>query len=253
MGTFYVIPKDEDLQHYGILGMKWGVRRYQNADGSLTSEGRKRYDIGDGKQAAKASIVGTLAFGPLGGLAAGLYGRFASKEKVDKLVKVGAAIVAAELSVAGGGSLVSNFVHSHKEKIEAGKNFVDLNDYFMSGKKDTGVSKLMWESGVDRFEPDRFYPDSVERATAAARRANSISLYNTKQKHNDVDRLINNAYANNISRVSNPLYNYATNKGSSYRGLLRDYEEVHNEVYNSLKRPGRINSYIEGGKLKYRK
>jgi hypothetical protein len=33
---------DEYLQHYGVKGMKWGVRRYQNADGSLTSEGRKR-------------------------------------------------------------------------------------------------------------------------------------------------------------------------------------------------------------------
>ena len=31
------------LAHYGIKGMKWGVRRYQNKDGSLTSEGRVRY------------------------------------------------------------------------------------------------------------------------------------------------------------------------------------------------------------------
>lgn len=39
------------LCHYGIKGMKWGIRRYQNPDGSLTSAGRARY--GDFKNLGK--------------------------------------------------------------------------------------------------------------------------------------------------------------------------------------------------------
>ena len=40
-----------NLQHHGIKGQKWGVRRFQNADGSLTAEGRKRYSVNDYQQA----------------------------------------------------------------------------------------------------------------------------------------------------------------------------------------------------------
>ena len=32
-----------ELYHYGVKGMRWGVRRYQNQDGSLTNAGKKRY------------------------------------------------------------------------------------------------------------------------------------------------------------------------------------------------------------------
>ena len=35
----------DELYHFGIIGQKWGIRRYQNKDGSLTPEGRKRLGL----------------------------------------------------------------------------------------------------------------------------------------------------------------------------------------------------------------
>lgn len=56
---------DEYLEHWGIKGMKWGRRRFQNKDGSLTPEGKKRYgdnaddapETEEHKQARRASAL----------------------------------------------------------------------------------------------------------------------------------------------------------------------------------------------------
>ena len=49
----YVLITNGELYHHGIKGMKWGVRRYQNPDGSLTPAGYKRLMKADQKWAKK--------------------------------------------------------------------------------------------------------------------------------------------------------------------------------------------------------
>lgn len=46
MPKLEISDREDYLSHEGILGMHWGERRYQNYDGSLTEEGRKRYGVG---------------------------------------------------------------------------------------------------------------------------------------------------------------------------------------------------------------
>lgn len=77
------LPYAEDyLCHHGILGMHWGIRRYQNKDGSLTAEGKQRYGSEANFKKYQNTVnkgikTGANVVGGVGGLAGGLIGGFA--------------------------------------------------------------------------------------------------------------------------------------------------------------------------------
>lgn len=65
--TNWKCTRTDELYHHGIKGQKWGVRRFQNKDGSLTPSGEKRY--GDKVQPEKkeySSIDGTKVYSKRG-------------------------------------------------------------------------------------------------------------------------------------------------------------------------------------------
>ena len=41
----YRVTYSNELYHYGVKGQKWGIRRYQNPNGTLTEEGKIRYGV----------------------------------------------------------------------------------------------------------------------------------------------------------------------------------------------------------------
>lgn len=90
---FYYYATDSDLTHHGIKGQKWGVRRYQNADGSLTAEGYQHWGLNpDGSKfkgrynksdhyteattnaARKGTAIGSAVGVTVGGLTGGVLG-----------------------------------------------------------------------------------------------------------------------------------------------------------------------------------
>ena len=104
MNDIYVgqLFSDAYLEHHGILGMKWGVRRFQNKDGSLTSAGKKRKianehaaetkkkGLSDGQKRA-LKIAGGVAVGALaayGGYKAySAYKNHSDPSMIEKLAK----------------------------------------------------------------------------------------------------------------------------------------------------------------------
>lgn len=127
--TGYFTQEGNYLMHHGILGMKWGVRRYQNKDGSYTAEGKKRYGVSGRKK--KTSNLSDAE-------------RKAKRKKLAKRIAIGAVVA---------GAAAGMTVYALKKK--SGKRLPSLNT--LDGIKTTPISR----ASVKRVNPDTVDVDNL--------------------------------------------------------------------------------------------
>lgn len=131
---------EQYLEHHGIKGMKWGVRRYQNYDGSLTSAGKRRQGIISDKKDPYMEKYGELSTQYRINQKMHEQSRSLTSAEKKKIAKVGAGVGIATASAA------AYYVHKHPEKIgKVMSQFKGVKVSELSEKAVSGGKKIVNE------------------------------------------------------------------------------------------------------------
>lgn len=190
--TYYVcgIPYSNELYHHGIKGQKWGVRRFQNSDGTRTAAGKKRYYSSDSDSKNKtpkdysklkkaAKVVGIAA-----GTAALAYGayKFSKSDAGKAFIENHRQRSSMIKDVKNMYKMDSKDVMEKLGDLRVKKEFMDTTYSLLSSSADP-TTRMLKESGR-------------KVASAALTGIGTYSMYALLNKKVDPKQLANYAFAN---------------------------------------------------------
>lgn len=133
----YFVDETDFLAHYGIRGQRWGVRRYQNPDGSLTDAGKRRYSTNAKKGSLRYELKANKAYAELS--------KESRKHKLN-----------ADAALAGYNKSLFNQLNPKKresakrDSAEWAKKYKDANEAYNASKQ--RLNKSLTELGMNSNE-----------------------------------------------------------------------------------------------------
>ena len=201
MSRYFNYTEDDYVAHFGIKGMKWGVRRYQNNDGSLTPTGKTRYDKKSDHQLKLEAKYQQKGKSKTEAEAAAK-----KRVKIEKTIAIGAGIAAGSVAAY---ALIKKY-KGHSDNIIA-----EAKDVPLSKIADVATDKFQQKVKPESFKPATFKPESFEPESFQPKKFHNAS--------NDIDDLTR---ANRKGRTT-----YSSATGANWTDLLREAE---------IKNPGLI-------------
>jgi hypothetical protein len=216
------------LSHHGIKGQKWGVRRYQNSDGSLTEAGKQRYSKTGIILQPNAKLF-RIANKEEKELMSGSYAAIKTKNDYNKyagvyaglLIKEGKDVVEKQLSTVG-----SLKIPSHSTSVKLMTDTLNQLNFRSDTKKQNDLKKyLTSEISEENNKSDRLFSKGLKEFDEY--------LNNGVVKSNLYDTL-NVSFSDKRDNIMRPIINTYTNtlKDSGYAAVL-DMNDTKYGVYNT--------------------
>ena len=152
-----------ELYHHGVKGMKWGIRRFQKKNGSLTPAGKRRYsdDVYDKKNAYKAAKK-AYDNSP--------EGKARAAERRKKALKVGAAVAATALATYGAYKV---------------NQYVKTKNCQIAAKKGYDLAMKNFDRDVAYFRKTGFSPESISERVSITSNSGYKAVNAAREAAND--------------------------------------------------------------------